>query len=490
MPDPSSIFSRDKFRSLLLKNSLWGFASHILQTVLVSLFFVFVARAYSVEVFGKYVIALTIYQLIASFSGLGLNQWFIREVYITQDKDTLVNRFFKMQLVLGAGFYIICIGLSLSLYEDPLIRSLSVIAGINIIFDNLINAIKSLNIADYEQKKTFKILTIDSVLRFLTGFLVLVFPFSILYLSVITLLIRGFTLNLFIRLGSSENISLHSLVRCRLSGSDLKKVILSNWPFIIISAASIINWRMSNIIISKVLGVEDVAHFEVSYKIFTIAQWIPIVLSSTVFPVFNALSSEGAFQKLTKYFHRARWGYLAFGLLTYTFVYAFADDLVPMIFGTDYTIAAIYTKEMFLTILVFPIVLLQANLLISLKKERFDMWLNVVALVANILFCFGGFYFIKSLSVVNYAIFFSFLSFLLMQDMYLLKKGMMDLKTIVLTYCILSGVVFAFTALTPFLPALGLFTSFWLVQLIILGFVFRKRISGNFLVPRTIRFKL
>src|SRR4051812_45002396 len=92
-------------RSPLLKNSMWGIMANIFQTLFVSLFFVIIARKYVTNDFAQFLIATTIYQLVAAFSSMGLGHWFIREFDIEIDKLVFTSKFLKLQIGLGILFY-------------------------------------------------------------------------------------------------------------------------------------------------------------------------------------------------------------------------------------------------------------------------------------------------------------------------------------------------------------------------------------------------
>src|ERR1041384_2559240 len=192
------------FKSRLIKNSFWGIAANGLQSVLLSLFFVIVARKYTTNEFAFFLIANTIYQFLSAFSTLGLGQWFTRELVDNTDKQALVSRFMKIQLYGGCFFYLCNIAVAFLLYKEPLVQYLIVLLGVNIIFDNIIYGIKSLNIAEFNQNKTFIILIIDSVLRFAIGCLLFLFPMSIMTLCVLLIIVRFVTLNFFLAFGSSK----------------------------------------------------------------------------------------------------------------------------------------------------------------------------------------------------------------------------------------------------------------------------------------------
>jgi O-antigen/teichoic acid export membrane protein len=453
------------FQSSLFKNSSWGIISQMSQTLFLSLFFVILARMYPTSVFAKYIVANAIYQLVTAFSTMGLSQWFIREYLHSEDKPSLISKFIKMQIYFGLIFYAINIGLAFLIYGDQFTRILIILLGVNVIFDNLINGIKSLNIANFEQKKTFIILTIESVLKFAAGCLLFVYPFSIITLSVILIGIRFLTLNLFLTIGSSNLVTVKTLWGCRVTYLDMKALVILNWAFVIIGGVSIINWRMSNIIISKVLTAFDVANYEISFKIFSIAQILPVVISTSVFPLLVKHYSNPDKRDFFAFYKKMHVYYLLFGLLAYTFMYSFSDKLIPIAFGNTYLNNAEYTKQMFLTILVFPTALLQANVLIAMKMEKQDMLFNIIALIVNLSMCLFGVLYIKSLSVVNYSIFASFLVFHISQDVLLLGRKMVTLPSVLKFYAITTAFIGGYILLSKVVNPYVLFSLTWLATL-------------------------
>ena len=75
MLDKIKGFVKNKKDSNLIKNGFWGLAGNLGKNVLLSLFYLMVARHYSVDEFSKYLIASTIYQSMIVFSSMGLGQW-------------------------------------------------------------------------------------------------------------------------------------------------------------------------------------------------------------------------------------------------------------------------------------------------------------------------------------------------------------------------------------------------------------------------------
>lgn len=450
-----------KAQKSILSNSLWGIGSNVLQNIFLGLFFVIIARQYSTTDFAGYLVANTVYQFIAAFSTMGLGQWFTREVVSTDDKAALVSTFLKLQLILGLIFYLVNMGFVFAMYKDPMIRNISVFVGINILFDNFIYGLKCLNIAEHKQKKTFQILLIEASLKLILGCVLLFLPFSILYLALFSIVFRFVTLNLFIRIGSSDLLSLMGVIKQKIRFSDVSNIIFSNWAFIIIGSISVIYWRIGNLIISKTLTAMDIANYEIAFKLFSISQVIPVIISSTVFPILVKYYKNNEMDSFRKFYQNVFLIYLLFGFFTFTFIYSFADFILPFAFGAKYSGTTEPTKLMFMTILVFPTALLQANVLVAMKLEKLDMALNVTSLVVNVALSLIGLSFYKSLAVINWSIFASFFIFHFLQDIILLKRGFTNLRHVSLFY--LASIVFvvAYIVLLKVIHPLILFILVW-----------------------------
>lgn len=453
-------FFLKKSKTPLIKNSFWGITSNVSQNLLFSAVFVIIARKYSTDDFGSYVLANTLYAFVVAFSSLGLGQWFIRELMNTEDKKVLINKFFKMQLYIGVFFYVINIAASYTLYDSTLIRSLSLLVGTNVIFDNVIYVIRQINIAQSEQRKTFIILTIEAVLKFLIALLLFVFPMSILTLSLLLIILRFVTLNLFIQIGSSNLVNLRQVLKVRVGLREIGNIIVPNYPFIVIGSISVVYWRIGNILVSKILTLKDVTNYDISLKLWSIAVILPVIVSSSVFPLL-VKSLKNSKREMQCVYKKGFIIYGLFGLMAYTFVYSFSDFLIPFLFGEKYVATPQYCKEMFLTILLFPTALLQANVLISMKLEKLDMLFNLTSLIVYLLLVMVGFLYFKSLSVINYGIFFSFLVFHVLQDITLLKRKVTKIGHVLLFYGISIISIISYQLLCKQFNSYGCFVGFW-----------------------------
>ncbi len=449
-------------KNRLFVNSFWSVASSLFQNVIFSVFFIIMARTYETIEFSEYILANTLYGMILSFSSLGLSQWYIREYQDGNSTVDISTLFLKIQFFAGIIFYLINISLSFILYKDSTIHVLSIFLGINIIFDNLIHVFKTINIISFQQRQSFKILSIEALLKLCLGIYILYIAPDIIWIALFLVFLRVLTLWMFLQSENRELISFKKIFQLHINTSIIFKTLYSNRYFLIIGSISVLFWSVGNILVSKFLDIERVADYEISFKLFTMAEIIPVMVSTTVFPVLvekiksNQLKSDN-------FIKTAFIANLLYGLFVYTFIISFSHDLIPLLFGQKYNLTAEYCNEMFLTILLFPSVLFQANLLVALKMERIDMYLNFLSLLINLALAISGLYLTKSLSAINYSIFISFFIFHLSQEIYLIKKGITQIEHAFTFYLLLIFILIGYSFFKTFIPALYLFPIFWTI---------------------------
>lgn len=461
-------------KNILIKDGAWSIAGNILQNILLSVFFIVLAREYSKEDFSNYLIANTIYTLILGFSTLGLGNWFIRELLNSDKQIELINKFFKIQLYTGIAFYILNIIISFYLYESHLIRSISILLGLNIIIDNVIYVIKYINIAKQEQKKSSIIVTIEALLKFILACIVIKIHIEIVYLTLLLILLRIFSLNLFIKYGSSNQIEFLEIIKLKVSFKEFKKIIVKNWLFVVIGSISVLYWSIGNIIISKKLSSSDVANYGISFKLLSLAYILPIIASSTIYPVLIREYQNGI-EALQSIYKKAMIPFSIYGLLAFTFIFSYSNILIPILFGAKYTNTAQYCTEMFLVMLIFPTAFLQANVLIAIKFEKIDMICNLSTLIIHIIICSVGLQINKSLSIINYSIFISFTIFHIIQDFILIKNKITSYINVLTNYIGIFLSVGIYYILTIYFKKEIVFLTFWGTATIIMLLVLQQK---------------
>lgn len=415
-----------------------------------------------------------------SFSSLGLSQWFIREIKQNEFDSTIILRFFKIQILAGIFFYIINVLLSFSLYNADLIRNISLLLGINIIFDNIIYVFKTINISRYQQKRSFVLTSLEAFIKLLLAVFLIYFDVDIFSVIVLLVSLRILTLYLFFRFGLSERINVKQFWNQSLGLKEIGVILQKNIYFVIIGSVSVVYWSLGSLLVSKILQLDQVADYEISFKLFSMAEIIPVMVSASVFPILVEKGKSNPVER-NQFYRKLYLAYAMYGLLAFTFVYSYASILIPTLFGEKYIHTASFCIQMFWTIVVFPTALLQANLLISLNMEKTDMWLNLSSLALNFLIALFGLTIFKHLSVVNYAILISFLFFHIAQDIILVQIGIYKISDALLFYTSTVLLLFSFQLLSSFVSSVYFFFLFWMFFGFVLWIYYKA-----FLVTRSV----
>ena len=467
------------FKGRLIGNSFWAILSSVFQNIIFSLFFIVIARKYSASDFSSYIIANTLYGMIIAFSSLGLSQWFIREIKQNEFDEAIISRFFKIQLLAGAVFYLVNILLSFTMYSSDLVRNISVLLGLNIIFDNVIYVFKTINISRYHQKRSFLLTSFEALLKLALAVFVIYLDFSIFSVIVLLVIFRSITLYLFFMFGLSDRVHFSQLWKESLHLKEIGHILKQNIFFVVIGGVSVVYWSIGSLLVSKMLQFDRVADYEISFKLFSMAEIIPVMVSASVFPILVEKGKADVVER-NRFFKKVFQVYAIYGLLAFTFVYSYADFLIPFLFGSKYNHTASSCIQMFWTIIIFPTALLQANLLIALHMEKKDMWLNIASLALNFAIAFFGLTIFNDISFVNYAIFISFLLFHISQDVILIKSGIHNSSDAFLFYVLSALVLLAYHFLSIYFSSLYFFLFFWLffafVSLVYVRTMHRERV--------------
>jgi O-antigen/teichoic acid export membrane protein len=405
-----------------------------------------------------------------SFSAMGLGQWFIRSLMKDNEIENrlTIAKFFKMQLILGIIFYLVNVTLSALLYRNATIIILSSILGINIIFDNLIYVIKHINIKNFEQKKTFSINISDAILKFSLAILILIIKIPLIAMALSIIFLRFISLNMFIKYGTSNHINIKQIINQNIRYLEIKNIIFNNYSFVIIGSISVLFWSLGGIIVSIFYSFNDVSNYEIAFKLFSMAEIIPVIVSSSIFPMLIKLDKENSYKKIQLY-KNAFIVYSIYGLLSYTFMLSYSKEIIPVAFGINFGESVKLSEDMFLTMVLFPSGLLQANMLISMNHEKLDMKLNIISLSVNLVLSILGTILIGKIFVVNYSIFIAFLVFHILQNIYLVRFNVLSIFEVMKNYAVLISIVISFEYINNVFDSILLFFYYWIAIIIAVG---------------------
>ena len=305
-----------------------------------------------------------------------------------------------------------------------------------------------------------------------------VFPLSIVTFALLLLATRVISVNLFLALGTSGDVTITALLPGRhVSLAEVRSLVVSNWPWILLGGVSVANWRFGSIIISKRLGFAETAVYEVAYRLFSAALMLPVIVATAVYPMLVRLSNANDKAGFRAFYRGTYVYYLLFGCLAYTFVYSYAGVLLPFAFGSQYAAAIIPTRQLFLTMVVFPTAFLQGNVLCAMRLERRDLALNVVLLIVNVTVCLVGLAHWRSIAVINVALLTAFVTLHLLQDALLIQQGISSLRHAVAFHAATLGVVASYSMLASRWANPLVFPLYWGAAALIAGVMLHRDAS-------------
>lgn len=426
------------------------------------------------------------YGMILSFSSLGLGQWYMRNIATSENKQNLTDQFLQIQIQSGVGFYIVLLVISTLLYGFGIPTQLALIIGLNVVFDNIIYAIKCINIISYEQHRTFMILFCEALLKVMLGVSLFFHQMSIFQILISLVFLRVITLQLFIRFTAGEKINIRQIILKTHLIEHWRKVVTKNWPFVIIGSISVLYWSVGNILASKFLPLEQVSYYEISFKLFAMAEIIPLMLSSTIFPQLSK-TKIAVNERAPEVYKICVFIMNTYGVLAYIFVYCYASYIIPTLFGIKYNHISNYTAGMFLTMLIFPMSILQANLIVANKKEKTDMWLNVISLITYLVIASIGMIKFRDLTIINYSIFISFLAFNILQGMFIHKMGWQKSTDTIINYLSIGIPILIVYYLEQYVERIFIFPFMTMCYLVIYMTSIRKgKINFSILIQSSI----
>lgn len=411
----------------VFSNTLSGVVSNVLQNVFLGIFFVLLAKSIGLNEFSNYAIGNTLYQIVGVFSTMGLGTYFIRE-YVKEVETAKYStiHFFSVEAILSLFALVVIYLLSISMYSDDIqIIQISSILGLNVLFDNLIYSIKAIHTAERTQYLILRITLIESLIKLLMVIVFYFMPFNFLLFlfllvgfRVITLVLSYKSLPLHVK---SEFGELKSYVNIKriIKVKQIRALIYEGRVFVIIGSINVIFWRINALLLSKLTDKTDVGNYEVAFKLFSIAQIIPVILMGTIYPILaKNYSDKHAFLVTSK---KAYLQMLIFSVYITLTAYYLSPYAITWFFGEEFKDSIIITQHMFLALIPFSLSLVQAYILIASHYEKIDMWLNIINLIVNSTL---GYLMIKSYGLVGsvYSISISFLLFYVLQSVFMIKS--------------------------------------------------------------------
>lgn len=460
--------------SSIINNSIWGILSNITQSVILTLYFILIARYACVQEFSTFIIANSLYQLFSGIAPIGLMHYVVREINSNKKDFSTIKNFFIVEVLLGFLFLSLFLTISTILYSNTILFY-CVLLSLNIVVDNIIYYYKSINIGISKQFNNAKVTLFESILKLLSTILLITLKCDLSAIILSNIIIRIASL-IYIDRITEENFKVKNIFKTKTSFNikHFTTTIKKGSYFILISSLSIVFWKINTLILSKISSLNEVSLFEVSLKLFSIIQIIPVIYLVSIYPKLSKeyLTSKKRFEMI---YRNSFILLLIYSIICISLFNSFGEWGIKSLFGEKYTSSFNTAKIMVLTIAPMSLVLLQAYVLLSTRNEKLDMLLNLLNLTSTILISIFIIPYYGSIGA-SISLFISFSIFYILQEIIIInKKIILNYKLFLLSIITLLPMILSIIYFdnTKHLP---------LLYCTIVLFIFRKQLlrSINF----------
>ena len=368
-----------------MRNLILSFGGDVFVKFIGFVIVIAIARLLGDTALGQYSFVVTLTWIIFKIAELGLDMVIRKEM--SRDKEKASQDFFSQALALRffASFLaaIVTIAFVYGTHRNQTIIHLTYLTAIGMIFFNVSMIFRS---AFYAlQKMHYEVIVkVISNLAFLLGIVFMFLGFG-LTVVIIFLLIRyvlSFVLS-------------YLLFRKKISKVFKLKISLKNWNglikesyfFWIITALSMIYFRIDIIILSLMKNEAIVGWYTAGYRIIDMISLIPVTITSVLFPVMAELFVKDK-EKLSKLYKIAFRYLLILALAMILGVGILSQQIIHLLYGKGFENAAIVLKVLIWAQGLMFISFLLINLLGAINKQRVVVITSATALALNVVLNF------------------------------------------------------------------------------------------------------
>jgi len=155
-------------------------------------------------------------------------------------------------------------------------------------------------------------------------------------------------------------------------------------PFFLINFLTILHMRFDTVLVGLLLGLQQVAGYELGIKMMEVARFVVRPLHSVFFPVFSEYVAKGEWSKLRARFYLLVVCVLAVGCMLTIGMQLFGARLLALLFGPNYQESVLPAQILFLSIPMMYVSLLCTTLALSMHRERLSALLLGICVSLNL----------------------------------------------------------------------------------------------------------
>jgi PST family polysaccharide transporter len=318
-------------------NTGWMFADKIVRMIAGLLVGVWVARYLGPENFGSLSWATAITSLFAPLAGLGLDSIVIRDIVRDEEhRNEILGTAFYLKMVAGIATVVCTLATVFIIRPDDGVSHWLVgLIGAGVLF-------QSLDVMDFWFQS--QMLSKYTVIAKGSAFLVLSLVKVALILSHAPVVAFAATALAEIALGAFGLWLVYHRVRLEARhwvyrGSRAKAMLKDSWPLVVSGLVTMIYLRVDQVLVGGMRGDKDVGIYSVAVRIGELWYFIPLAITSSVFPAIVEAKKIGErlyLKRLEKLFLLVFW----LALIVAVPLSLFSGTVITLVFGAKYAAAA------------------------------------------------------------------------------------------------------------------------------------------------------
>lgn len=471
------------------QNTSFLTAASILQKFVSFVYFTIVARIIGVGNTGSYFFAITFTTIFTVVADFGMGPVLTREVSKFPERAaTYMNTVLASKILFGFFTYLLVIFFTILLdYPIPL-RSLILLSGITMFFDNLQGCFFSI----FRAKKN---LVYESIAVVISQVITLVIgTAAILLHAPLIWLIAAYTIPsaIIVFYGAYFVRKVyHIRIYPMFDRQIFRQFLFLAVPFAFAGILGRLYSYSDSLIMSKLLTPQDLGWWSVPYKITFAFQFIPMALSASVYPAISSLTVTDP-GKISELFIKA-WKYLFIIIFPLSLgLIAVAEPLIIQLYGVEYSPSVPVLRILLVSLFFSYLSIISGALLNATNHQKIQTSLIAAALGINIIL---NIILIPKLGIIGaaYSAFFSNLVLWLLGLVYIRKVVVLSNARLVrngvhiLSLAIFMAILVYFLTLNmSYILTIPVGVAVYVVLLFLTGVVDRE-LLGNYLQKISIK---
>jgi O-antigen/teichoic acid export membrane protein len=406
------------FKDKILKNISWLFLGQAVVKVIAFSYTIFLARTLGVSNFGLYVYVLTTFTLVSSLADLGFNRFLIRD--LAKDKNDVtkyLSNVLPLRFILNFVVVVLVSAVLFLFDKDPLRTKLAVLGLFSIIFNGSALTFDSIFVSQ-EQMRLSALASVIFNFSIATIGIFLIAVLKISTLGAVLALVLGHLAYLVV--GLVLILKMNFIPRLSFDFGFWKKAVLGSLPYGVLAVLGLIYLRIDAVILTFLKGEQSTGYYGVAFKFLDGINFIPVVVSTAIFPSMARLHDQ-SINKLKSVYFRAVLGLLMVSLAVTAILFLFAPFLISILYGQTYSPSILALKILAFTAIFSFIQVPTAHLLFATDKylkeviflSLFGVFLNVIlnfALIPKFDF-YGSSFATVVTEAVSFVLFFNLIVF-------------------------------------------------------------------------------